>query len=138
MLYFPKQGKKEFYAGSDIYSIWCIPTFPNQAFLDQVMTSWKSVPQVACHPPVQVAYHLNFTNLLVFFLLSLENSNYVVWVDCVCEVPFISWAFCFHENGHLGFGVLLVISEILPELFSIIFFFVFVLLFSFIIFKLLV
>ena len=39
-MYFPKQtilSKKEFCVGSDVYSIWCILTFSNQAFLDQVM-----------------------------------------------------------------------------------------------------
>ena len=30
-------SKKEFRVGSDVYSIWCILTFDNQAFLDQVM-----------------------------------------------------------------------------------------------------
>ena len=40
LLYFSKQpilSGRKFCVGSDVYSIWCIFTFPNQAFLDQVM-----------------------------------------------------------------------------------------------------
>ena len=50
LLYFPKQtilSKMEFCVGSDVHSIWCILTFFNQAFLDQLIKTLKSVPQAA-------------------------------------------------------------------------------------------
>ena len=61
LLYFPKQiilSKKEFCVGSDVYFIWCILTFDNQAFFDQVMKTRECVPRAAYHPPFQVGYHL--------------------------------------------------------------------------------
>ena len=69
-MYFSKQtilNKKEFCVGSDVYSIWCILTFDNQAFFDKVMKTWKCVPQAAYHPPFQVGYHLKITHFRVRF-----------------------------------------------------------------------
>ena len=58
------------------FSIWCILTFSNQAFLDQVMDASKCVPQVACNPPFQVAYHLNSNS---FFSDVSTSLSWCIW-----------------------------------------------------------
>ena len=54
LLYFPKQTilrKREFCVGSDVYSILCILTFSNQAFLDQGASTGLPPAISSCVPP---------------------------------------------------------------------------------------